>query len=182
MPQAFSGYPAHSTGDPPPDEETGEGSDAWEAAQNILKAINFGALIQFGRSDKDAGDITVNGATEDIAGHPPPVTASMDMDVMAVDQTGVVEPGQAVEVAVRAAPAQLNADDRAALQAQLALLAAQMAELAEGEADVLTHGLGTAIGVPTTEIKAVENECGMRHDNEPNDGDDDQDMELVPVP
>ncbi|KAG9315822.1 hypothetical protein JVU11DRAFT_3471 [Chiua virens] len=28
------------------DHETGEGSDAWEAAQNILQAINFGQLIQ----------------------------------------------------------------------------------------------------------------------------------------
>lgn len=27
-------------------DDSGEGSDAWEAAQNILKALNFGNLLQ----------------------------------------------------------------------------------------------------------------------------------------
>jgi hypothetical protein len=33
------------------EEDVGEGSDAWEAAQNILKAINFGGLLQLSNED-----------------------------------------------------------------------------------------------------------------------------------
>jgi len=152
------GYPSHpGTDAAAAEEETGEGSDAWEAAQNILKAINFAALIQLGEEAEknagEAGDGAANGIARGGTGH------------------------------------QLNADDRAALQAQLALLAAQMAELAEGEEDAPTRELGAAtVGAPTTKVNetnvVVDNEDGnaIAEENNEDDEDDDDDMEMVDVP
>lgn len=101
-------------------------------------------------------------------------------------QTRGAGPSQVVEAVGGTVPIQLNADDRAALQAQLALLAAQMAELAEGEDDVFAHGLSTAMaGVPVTnvdETKMGDHEGGGEHNGGGDEDDEDEDMELVDVP
>ena len=88
------------------DEEVGEGSDAWEAAQAILKAINFGSLLQ--------------GTTS----QPSPSTNSIHAEPVCDRATA--------SASAPAGPVQsLSERDRASLQAQLALLAAQLAEIAE---------------------------------------------------
>ncbi|OSD07363.1 hypothetical protein PYCCODRAFT_1473934 [Trametes coccinea BRFM310] len=168
----YPGYPPHPAGQPAPvkaaaqpapgaptttaaadsaakttgeeKDESGEGSDAWEAAQHILKAINFGGLDLAGAAASGsnesqsgapaAGQPSQNaGLSTSGAGVPPPVTASHDADLSAVLSA-------LVSAAGAAAPAEppratLTEDERAALQAQLALLAAQLTEIAEGEED-----------------------------------------------
>lgn len=89
------------------DEEVGEGSDAWEAAQAILKAINFGSLLQ-----------------GTAAPQPSPPANSDQAEPQSDQVTG--------SASAPAGPVQsLSGRDRASLQAQLALLAAQLAEIAE---------------------------------------------------
>ena len=100
-------------------DEVGEGSDAWEAAQAILKAINFGSLLQSTTAKPAA---------------PPVQQASPPADSVhagpASDQATTSE--TMTHANVSAAPVQpLSERDRASLQAQLALLAAQLAEIAE---------------------------------------------------
>jgi hypothetical protein len=74
-------------------DDSGEGSEAWEAAQNILKALNFGSLLQ------------------------------------QVEQQAAAAEKMPVETSLDAPPIQ---DERAGLQSDLVLLAAQLAEIAEG--------------------------------------------------
>ncbi|KAF9778626.1 hypothetical protein BJ322DRAFT_477513 [Thelephora terrestris] len=76
-------------------DESGEGSDAWEAAQNILKALNFGGLLQ--QVEQQA------------------------QQAAAVEKTPV-------ETCLDVTPIK---DERAALQSDLVLLAAQLAEVSE---------------------------------------------------
>jgi hypothetical protein len=100
-------------------DEVGEGSDAWEAAQAVLKAINFGSLLQV---------TTAKPATPLVRQPSPPansVPAGSASDQMTAGQTVT----QASAPAVPVQP--LSGRDRASLQAQLALLAAQLAEIAE---------------------------------------------------
>lgn len=76
-------------------DDSGEGSEAWEAAQNILKALNFGNLLQQVEQQAQqaaAVEKTPTGTCPDI----PPIK-----------------------------------DERVALQSDLVLLAAQLAEIAE---------------------------------------------------
>ncbi|OJT15150.1 hypothetical protein TRAPUB_8254 [Trametes pubescens] len=110
-------------------DESGEGSDAWEAAQHILQAINFGGL-ELATSASSSSN--ASGAASSSAA-PPPVLADGDADLAAVLSA-------LVNAAGAAAPAEppravLTEDERAALQAQLALLAAQLTEIAEGDED-----------------------------------------------
>lgn len=146
-PYAYSPYPPQHPSQPPTQsqsqpphpndagEDTGEGSDAWEAAQNILKAINFGSLIHLGSGSAHVNPVLRGtGTSGEEAQEEAPVAA--------------VVPALATE---------LGAHDRAALQAQLALLAAQMAELAEeaggGGEEALADGLSAAMrGVPLTRV------------------------------
>ncbi|KAI0041979.1 hypothetical protein FA95DRAFT_629133 [Auriscalpium vulgare] len=138
------------------DEEVGEGTDAWEAAQSILKAINFGSLLQ------------------------------------SSDASAAAEPSEPVAAAAPAdAPAftVLSEQDRAALQGQLALLAAQLAEIADEElkgdlgvaeedgeedvdVDVEIEDAGPAVGIFS----------GGVYEEEEEEEDDDEDMDMVPVP
>ena len=76
-------------------DDTGEGSDAWEAAQNILKALNFGNLLQQVEQQAQQAAAAENTRTETRPDIPP------------------------------------IKDERASLQSDLVLLAAQLAEIAE---------------------------------------------------
>jgi hypothetical protein len=161
LPQDATGNGATTT------EDTGEGSDAWEAAQNILKAINFGSLIQIDQENTQGAGKTSNGNTatgivrDETAVLPPTISSKgVDSSVMgsAAADTGEFGP-----------------QERAVLQAQLALLAAQMAELADGGEDALTSGLSTVMtGLPTTQVADEKIQ-----DEEDGEGDDDDDMEMV---
>jgi hypothetical protein len=100
-------------------DDVGEGSDAWEAAQAILKAINFGSLLQ---------------ATTAKPAVPPDRQSSPPANSVHIAPAS--DPGTANETVTHAdasaTPIQpLSERDRASLQAQLALLAAQLAEIAE---------------------------------------------------
>lgn len=162
-PQAQPGYPQ---GQNPPqqangqEEDTGVGSDAWEAAQSILKAINFGSLIQMGQGKEKKGNTAGgDGNTASGQNHPPPVIASAGVDVSSMGR-----PTQAPETS----GAVLTPEDRASLQAQLALLAAQMAELAEGGEN---------------ESNMLDVIADTTADGEGDwDEDEDEDMEMVDVP
>ncbi|KAI9512370.1 hypothetical protein F5148DRAFT_1162811 [Russula earlei] len=129
-------------------EEVGEGSDAWEAAQAILKAINFGSAMQ-------ALCRQANGAFFPAHTH----TGSV-FDRAPASDDRITDTGAALShVQV------LSDRDRASLQAQLALLAAQLAEIAE---DTLSRDLNV-----TDEGRAEEGNGAAR------EGDD---MEAVDIP
>ena len=124
-------------------EGVAEGSDAWEAAQAILKAINFGSSLQ----------VTAVKPTA-----PPPVNLALAGSTPATDRTN--------DASAASAPAHVLSDgDRASLQAQLALLAAQLAEIAE---DTLASDLNV-----TDEDAGAEEGNGTA-------GEDD--MEVVDIP
>lgn len=134
-------------------EEVGEGSDAWEAAQAILKAINFGSILQ-ATTAKQAG--------------PPPFQPSPPPNSVhtwpASDRALASDAMNGAGAA--ASPVQALSDrDRASLQAQLALLAAQLAEIAE---DTLANDLNA-----TDEDAGTEGGDGTA-------GEDD--MEVVEIP
>ncbi|KAH8104619.1 hypothetical protein BXZ70DRAFT_921716 [Cristinia sonorae] len=88
-------------------DSIGDGSDAWEAAQHILQAINFGSL-----------QASASGSS---GNPPPPVAAHAGFDLSALTDGASTEPNHGV----------LTNEERASLQAQLALLAAQLSEIAE---------------------------------------------------
>jgi len=112
---------------PGENEEVGEGSDAWEAAQAILKAINFGSLLQVSAAKPAAGPPLCQ---------PSPLTNSAPAGPVS-DRAPASNP--ITDAGVAASPVKgLSDRDRASLQAQLALLAAQLAEIAE---DTLANDL-----------------------------------------
>ncbi|KAL4080661.1 hypothetical protein J3A83DRAFT_4355676 [Scleroderma citrinum] len=112
------------------DHETGEGSDAWEAAQNILKAINFGQLLRMPDEDTADGSGTVSTAAEH---------QSVPSDEVVDNQTAPASGDHATRGS--GIQVELKGEERAALQAQLALLAAQLAELADVNEDELSQDL-----------------------------------------
>lgn len=103
---------------------------AYEAAQNILNAINFGSLYQLSSEDQTGKDAqpekTTSGTgVEELLSH---LSQAMAEQGNAAQQSN---PHPAVPPAPPPDP--VVADPRAELQAQLALLAAQFAELAKSE-------------------------------------------------
>ena len=100
-------------------DEVGEGSDAWEAAQAILKAINFGSLLQVTSAKPAAPPVQ----------QPSPPANSVHVGP-ASDQATASETVTHANASVSSIQP-LSERDRASLQAQLALLAAQLAEIAE---------------------------------------------------
>ncbi|KAH9931647.1 uncharacterized protein BXZ73DRAFT_90081 [Epithele typhae] len=88
--------------------DSAENNDAWEAAQHIFQAINF-------------GDLATRAAPEDAA-----------EDLTAV-LTALANAAAAAEQQQQQSRSTLSDDERAALQAQLALLAAQLTEIADSE-------------------------------------------------
>src|SRR5712671_3004104 len=130
-------------------EGVAEGSDAWEAAQAILKAINFGSSLQA---------TAVKPTAPPLRQAPPPVNLALAGSTPATDRTN--------DASAASAPAHVLSDgDRASLQAQLALLAAQLAEIAE---DTLASDLNV-----TDEDAGAEEGNGTA-------GEDD--MEVVDIP
>lgn len=77
-------------------DDSGEGSEAWEAAQNIIKALNFGNLLQ--QVEQHA------------------------LQAVAAEKTSVENSPDVPPIK----------DERAGLQSDLVLLAAQLAEIAGG--------------------------------------------------
>ena len=108
-----------------PTEEKDEG-DAWEAAQHILQAINFSSLASGSASANRPGSPPALGAS-----------AADELGAALAALTNAAAAAAAAEAGVRAeAPrTTLTDDERASLQAQLALLAAQLTEIAEDEDD-----------------------------------------------
>lgn len=100
-------------------DETG---DAWEAAQHILQAINFGSLqTQLASTPSAASGSSVA----------PPVMAGLNMDASSSAANASTSGVALGEDGLGSAT--LTDEERASLQAQLALLAAQLSEIANGE-------------------------------------------------
>ncbi|KAG8214557.1 hypothetical protein J3R82DRAFT_9619 [Butyriboletus roseoflavus] len=153
------------------DHEAGEGSDAWEAAQNILKAINFGQENKAGESPMSANPLDLQ-ATGGGPGKP----SSDPGAIVPEESAGSRLDGVGIS-------AELNAEQRAALQAQLALLAAQLAELADVSEDELSHNLEVSqrIAVMSRTHTPQVLGGGSGHGDD-SDVDDNEDMVEVPVP
>ncbi|KIK16027.1 hypothetical protein PISMIDRAFT_686795 [Pisolithus microcarpus 441] len=145
------------------DQETGEGTDAWEAAQNILKAINFGQLLRM--SEGDTMDKSGTTSTERPSGS---TAESFHSQVVSRD-LAVGESGSQVD---------LTGEQRAALQAQLALLAAQLAELADVNEDEYSHGVEGVQGKDRMAATGVPEGAGSTESTE----NDDDDMDMVEIP
>ncbi|KAI0670899.1 hypothetical protein C8Q78DRAFT_1069623 [Trametes maxima] len=121
-------------------EEKDESGDAWEAAQHILQAINFGDLKLATQTQSTAPAAGQTGqSAQGTAGVPPPVIVSGGDDDLSAVLSALVS---AAGVTANTEPprASLTEDERAALQAQLALLAAQLTEIAEGAEEDETSG------------------------------------------
>ena len=104
-------------------EEKDEG-DAWEAAQHILQAINFSNLASGSVSSDRRDSLSAPGSS-----------AADELGAALAALTNAAAAAAAAEAGAGAeAPrTTLTDDERASLQAQLALLAAQLTEIAEAE-------------------------------------------------
>lgn len=175
--------PAPSEAQTAAENQVREGSDAWEAAQNILKAINFGQLFQM--SNEDGAPTRADSVVQ----APPPVFAgsvevSDNQPVSTTTSTSL--PSRNTEILLRT---ELNSDERAALQAELALLAAQLAEFADVSEDELAQDLnpprsieGDYVSVTTTKSHDSPEPIQPPADQISNsDDDDDDDMDMVEV-
>ncbi|PIL22393.1 transcription factor [Ganoderma sinense ZZ0214-1] len=125
--------PAENTASAKAGEDKDEG-DAWEAAQHILQAINFNNLAGEGasadRPDSSSGAVPSSSAVD-------------DLHAALAALTNAAAAAAAAEAQAEAPRTTLTDDERASLQAQLALLAAQLTEIAEAaeeqeESPVLT--------------------------------------------
>ncbi|KAH9049968.1 hypothetical protein EDB84DRAFT_1260150, partial [Lactarius hengduanensis] len=128
-------YPGYALSEPPPvSKDKTPGSDAWEAAQTILKAINFGSLLQ-----------------ASVAKPPVPAVSPLSPSgsTVTVPDRGLAPPVIGGDNAAAGPIQVLSNRDRASLQAQLALLAAQLAEIAEDT-------LASDLNVPGTNRCAEE--------------------------
>ncbi|RPD62242.1 hypothetical protein L226DRAFT_611154 [Lentinus tigrinus ALCF2SS1-7] len=105
--------------------EAKEEGDAWEAAQHILKAINFGGLAQTNTTDASRPGASSGADAEPSTAADDELTAVLHALASAAAAASSAEPPRST----------LSDDERASLQAQLALLAAQLTEIAEAEED-----------------------------------------------
>ncbi|KAF8842159.1 hypothetical protein BDN67DRAFT_966145 [Paxillus ammoniavirescens] len=165
------------------DHETGEGSDAWEAAQNILKAINFGQMFQISTDDDKAGE--PGPSTIDNSFDRQTAVSFNGPEKQASAISGEHNHGEGVRLSLGAAEqrVELNGEQRAALQAQLALLAAQLAELADVSEDEVSHDSDVSQKVGTVPDAGAPLGSGKRQGSGHDDDDeDDEDMDMVEVP
>jgi len=134
-------------------DEVGEGSDAWEAAQAILKAINFGSLLQATTAKPAAPSVR----------QPSPPANSVHAGPASEQATSSETVTHADASATPIQP--LSERDRASLQAQLALLAAQLAEIADDT-------LASDLIVTDQDALTEEGNCSVA---------DEDDMEVVDI-
>jgi hypothetical protein len=163
-----------------PEGQVREGTDAWEAAQNILKAINFGQLFQISSED----GVATHTDTAAIAQVPPPVFAgSVEASSISDGQAFAASLPSNAETLIRA---ELSGDERATLQAQLALLAVQLAEFADVGEDELAQDLHPPRSIEENNVSTADSlnpeHPTLDHINDEDDEDDDMDMEETSIP
>lgn len=118
---------------------TGDSAAAYEAAQSILKAINFGDLLKLPPEEDEAKEgasqsQAVGNGVEHLLSHVQAVLACRNAEEAATT-TGSI-PSMVAETTPTILPSpslQVPENQRAELQAQLALLSAQLAEFAQIE-------------------------------------------------
>ncbi|KAL4267574.1 Histone H1 [Pleurotus pulmonarius] len=115
QPQPQSTSSSSSTTTVPSNDEIGEGSQAWEAAQTILKALNFNSLLSMNAEEGSAN-------------------ARMATMTHPTEDNSHAESASRLDNPIQDANAPVIAG-RASLQAQLALLATQLAEIAQISVD-----------------------------------------------
>lgn len=191
-PPAASSSSAKQSADPDSDSV-----DAYEAAQTILKAINFGNLLQLPAEGSDGGHgaddhQSQQSGLETLLSHVQAALASSAAEATAVGSLPVTGPAAPLP---RAPPTNV-ADPRAELQAQLALLAAQLAELSQAEEtaslvqDATLVPLPVPIPVPTCDdpppqipqtTSAISgiNPAETNTQNDEDSGDDDDMEEII---
>ncbi|KAG6861669.1 hypothetical protein C0995_013675 [Termitomyces sp. Mi166 len=113
-------------------QTTSSAQDAWEAAQNILKAINFDTLLSLPKEESDTA-----GAIQPLAGSNTAVPPSASTSAPTGSE---VRPSTADgSAATSLVNTEAYSAGRAELQAHLALLAAQLAELSQEDEDPVVH-------------------------------------------
>jgi hypothetical protein len=166
-PYGYPGYPGYiqqlptSTSDAPGTEfssseqpsTTADSAAAYEAAQSILKAINFGGLLKLPPDEDEQKEAasqpphTVGNGVEHLLSHVQAVLASRNPEEATV--TSGPLPGIMTEVTPSILPslsAQAPENKRAELQAQLALLSAQLAEVAQIEESRVASDQTVSVG------------------------------------
>ncbi|KAJ3504182.1 hypothetical protein NLJ89_g8075 [Agrocybe chaxingu] len=120
----------------------GPTADAYEAAQNILKAINFGGLLSMppdddqhhnepqAKDDQAQEVVSIANGVENLLSHVQAVLAANTAGAEAQGAVGATGGAAGAMVPAISTP---PADPRAELQAQLALLSAQLVELEQLE-------------------------------------------------
>lgn len=152
--------------------------DAYEAAQNILKAINFGDLFQIasegGADGKKADDVSVDQLTSLLVQAQNAMSAQMDAAPhVASSQPAVPLPTLSANAGVAVAVPTVSeppTNVRAELQAQLVLLAAQLAELSqENEENIGPSGDQPQVAppLPTPAILQQPQSVEVNHQTQP---------------
>ncbi|KAF8810106.1 hypothetical protein BYT27DRAFT_7232045 [Phlegmacium glaucopus] len=177
-----------------PDHDS-DSINAYEAAQTILKAINFGNLLQLPAEDSDdvlrANDQSQHSGLETLLSHVQAALANSAAEATTAGPLPVTGPAVPTPPAP---PTNLEpaVDPRAELQAQLALLAAQLAELSQAEEAasmvqdvpppvstfVSTHDPPPQMPPPTPAVPDV-NPSEIQDDDDDDDSDDDDMEEII---
>jgi hypothetical protein len=117
---------------------SGDSAAAYEAAQSILKAINFGALLKLPPDEQEQNEQkqgtapqSVGNGVEQLLSHVQAILAAENVEEVTAVVSSAQSSGSSLVPSVPAL--QASAESRAELQAQLALLSAQLAELAQTE-------------------------------------------------
>ncbi|RDB24214.1 hypothetical protein Hypma_008698 [Hypsizygus marmoreus] len=110
----------------------GSVEDAYEAAHNILKAINFHDLLQLPAEEEEKVPGDSSGGERSAAAEMSNAASTLPPSTTGFDHFPETVPGTADGVSATEYP---GGNPRAELQAQLALLAAQLAELAQTDAE-----------------------------------------------
>lgn len=159
---------------------TGELNDVYEAAQHILKTINFGSLLQLPSNENDT---TADGpAADGSAGENP---ANTGMPVEHSDNQLVDDPSVGAGIMTGGDAGALDGVDesqRAELQAQLALLSVQLTDLAQEMQAEAEAAVASAIAVAPVLANGIASPAvQVAEQEEEDDEDDDEDMDEVIV-
>ena len=170
----------------PPDSDS-DSIDAYEAAQTILKAINFGNLLQLPTEDSDClraeDHQSQQSGLETLLSHVQAALASSAAGATLAGPPSVAGPAVPVPLAP-STNIEPIADPRAELQAQLALLAAQLAELSQAEEastpqDVPLMPLPISAPIPVPDPLPEINPSETQNDDDDDDDSNDDDMEEI---